>query len=72
MRSTYVLILLALLMPLAISAPASDTHPGGAAIDVQSPSSQQAPNEVTKASEYVFVGSIKSDKYHYPSCNAAK
>ena len=72
MRSTYILILLALLMPLALSAPASDTHSGGAAIDVQSPSSQNAPNEVTKASEYVFVGSIKSDKYHYPSCNAAK
>jgi hypothetical protein len=24
------------------------------------------------ASEMVFVGSIKSDKYHYPSCSAAK
>ena len=72
MRSTYILILLALLMPLALSAPASETHSGGAAIDVQSPSSQNAQNEVTKAPEYVFVGSIKSDKYHYPSCNAAK
>ncbi len=72
MRSTYILIMLALLMPLALSAPASDTHSGGAAINVQSPSSKNAPNEVTKAPEYVFVGSIKSDKYHYPSCNAAK
>jgi hypothetical protein len=24
------------------------------------------------ASEKVFVGSIKSDKYHYPSCSAAQ
>ena len=31
------------------------------AIDVQSPSAQHAPYEVTNASEYVFVGSIKSD-----------
>ncbi len=26
----------------------------------------------TLASEKVFVGSIKSDKYHYPSCSAAR
>ncbi|VVB63916.1 Metal binding domain of Ada [uncultured archaeon] len=72
MRSTYILILLALLTPLALSAPASDTHSGGATIEVLSPISQQAPNNVTNASEYVFVGSIKSDKYHYPSCRAAQ
>ena len=72
MRLTHILILLALLMPLAISAPASDTHSGRVAIDFQSPGSQHAPYEVTNASEYVFVGSIKSEKYHYPSCNAAK
>jgi len=45
---------------------------GGVAIDVQSPSAQHAPHEVTKASEDVFVGSIKSDKYHFPSCRAAQ
>lgn len=71
MRSTCILILLALLTPLAISAPASDTNSGGAAFYVQSPSVQHAQNEIT-ASEHVFVGSIKSDKYHYPSCRAAQ
>lgn len=72
MKLTSILILLAFLMPLALSAPTSDTHHGVAAIYVLSPSSQEAPNGVTKAPEYVFVGSIKSDRYHYPSCNAAK
>ena len=72
MRSTYILILQALLMPLALSASASDTHSGGVAIDAQSPSAQHAPHGVTKAYEYVFVVSIKSDKYNFPSCNAAK
>jgi len=72
MRSIHILIVLALLMPLALSAPASDTPFGGVAIDVQRPSSQNALDEVTNAPEYVFVGSIKSDKYHYPSCRAAQ
>ena len=36
------------------------------------PRSQNAPNEITNASENIFVGSIKSDKYHYPSCRAAQ
>jgi hypothetical protein len=72
MRSPYVLILLALLMPLALSAPAYHTHSGGVTIDVLSPSAQNAPNEVNNAPEYVFVGSIKSDKYHFPSCRAAQ
>ncbi len=72
MRSTHILILLALLVPMALSAPASDTHIGGEAIDVLAPSSQHAPDDVAKASEYLFVGSIKSDKYHYPSCSAAR
>lgn len=72
MRLTHILILLALLMPLALSAPASDTPSGGAATGIQGPSAQHAPNVVTNASEHVFVGSIKSDKYHYPSCRAAQ
>jgi hypothetical protein len=72
MRSPYVLILLALLMPLALSAPTSDTHSGGVATNVLSPSAQHVPIEVTNASEYIYVGSIKSDKYHYPNCRAAQ
>ncbi len=72
MRSAYILIMLALMVPFVLSAPAEDMHIGGEAIDVQTPSSEHAPDQVTKASEYVFVGSIKSDKYHYPSCTWAK
>lgn len=42
--------------------------------------SDHAPLQIGKSSatqedlvkEKVFVGSIKSDKYHYPSCSAAK
>jgi hypothetical protein len=44
----------------------------GVAVDVQSPSAQHAPHGETKASEYVAVVSIKSNKHHFPSCNAAK
>jgi hypothetical protein len=52
MRSAYILVVLALMVPLVFSAPASDTRIGGAAIDVQTPSSEHAPDEATKASEY--------------------
>jgi hypothetical protein len=47
-------------------------HSGVEAIDVLAPSLGHAPDEAAKASECVFVGSIKSDKYSYPSCSAAK
>lgn len=72
MKLAYVLLALALLVPLAVSAPAGDgdVHFAGEAIDVTHPSSAHAQDSVTKAA--VFVGSIKSDKYHYPSCSAAK
>jgi len=74
MRSAHILILLALLVPLAFSAPANDgdLHFAGEAIDVAHPSSDHVSDAVSKASERVFVGSIKSNKYHYPSCQWAE
>ena len=74
MKLVFVLLVLALLVPLAFSAPASDgeTHFAGDATDASHMSIGPAPDPVFKASEKVFVGSIKSDKYHYPSCRWAK
>jgi hypothetical protein len=74
MKLAYVLLALALLMPLAFSAPANDgdMHFAREAIDVLHPSSDYTSNAVSQASERVFVGSIKSSKYHYPSCQWAK
>ncbi len=71
MRLANILIILALLMPLAFSTSdmVGDEQFEGKAIDIATP----APGHATEAlSERVFVGSIKSDKYHYPSCSAAK
>jgi hypothetical protein len=73
MKLAYVLLALALLMPLAFSAPANDgdVHFAGEAIDVSHPSLDHTSDAVSKASERVFVGSIKSSKYHYPNCQWA-
>jgi len=72
MKLAYLLLAIALLMPLAFSAPAgeSDVGPLGEAIDIEHKAADHARDAVSKAD--VFVGSIKSDKYHYPSCSAAK
>jgi hypothetical protein len=74
MKLAYVLLALAFLVPLAFSAPANDgdMHFAGEAIDVSHPSSDYTSNAVSQASERVFVGSMKSSKYHYPSCQWAK
>jgi hypothetical protein len=74
MRLTYILILLALLVPLAFSTPAmdNDVHIGGEAIVSQTVDTEHVKDIVSQASEKVFVGSIKSNKYHYPSCQWAQ
>lgn len=74
MKLALVLLILALLVPMAFSSPASDgeTHFTKEAIDASHTSIVPAPDPVFKASEKVFVGSIKSNKYHYPSCRWAK
>ncbi|MHC1688018.1 MAG: Ada metal-binding domain-containing protein [Methanothrix sp.] len=72
MKLAHILLALLLLVPLAFSAPANDgdVNYSGEAIDIAHPAQDHAQETVTKAA--VFVGSIKSDKYHYPSCRAAK
>ena len=74
MKLAYILLALALLVPLAFSAPANDgdAHFVGEAIDIAHTSTDHASDAVSKDSEKVFVGSIKSNKYHYPSCQWAK
>lgn len=74
MKLAYILLALALLVPLAFSAPADDgdVDSAGEAICVAHPNSDRAQDEAITASEKVFVGSIKSDKYHYPSCQWAE
>lgn len=74
MKLAYILLALALLMSLAFSALANDgdMHFSGEAIDVAHPSSDHTIDATVVASENVFVGSITSDKYHYPSCKSAK
>lgn len=74
MKFAYVLLAMALLLPLALSVPATegDTGFAGEAIDVIHQCPDHSQDAAVKASEKVFVGSIKSDKYHYPSCSAAK
>lgn len=74
MKLAYILLSLALLVPLAFSASTADSDTGFAveAIDVAHPSSDLTLGATVAASERVFVGSIKSDKYHYPSCGSAK
>jgi hypothetical protein len=63
--------LLVLIVPLALSAPASvsDVHWGEEAINIAMPVSEHASDTLA---EKVFVGSIKSNKYHYPSCEWAQ
>ncbi|VVB73091.1 Metal binding domain of Ada [uncultured archaeon] len=72
MKLRYILLALVLLVPLASLAPATDgdTHLAGDAIDVTHTSADHAKEAVAKAD--VFVGSIKSNKYHYPSCQWAE
>jgi hypothetical protein len=74
MKLAYLLLTLALLMPLAFSAPANggDIQFVGEAIDIAHSGSDHSQDAAVKASEGVFVGSIKSDKYHYPSCQWAE
>jgi hypothetical protein len=74
MKLAYILLALALLVPLAFSAPANDgdMHFAREAIDVAHCGADDVQNVPLTASEKVFVGSIKSDKYHYPSCPSAK
>lgn len=74
MKLAYILFAFALLMPLAFSAPANggNMHFAGEAID-QVQTGLDHPQEVkAQASEEVFVGSIESNKYHYPDCRWAK
>ena len=72
MKLTSILLALALLVPLAFSAPANDgdLHFAGEAIDVAHSSQDHSKDSITK--QGVFVGSTKSDKYHYPSCRWAE
>lgn len=74
MKLAYILLTLALLVPLAFSASVedSDTNLAGEAIDIAHPSPDHALDSTVTASDKVFIGSIKSDKYHYPSCGSAK
>jgi hypothetical protein len=74
MKLAYILFALVLLMPLAFSAPADDSDKqfAGEAIDVAHPSSDHTLGATVAASEKVFVGSIESNKYHYPSCRWAE
>lgn len=73
-KLAFIVLALALLVPLAFSAPVNDgnTNIIGEAIDILHPNSEHVSDAVSKASEGVFVGSIKSDKYHYPSCQWAE
>jgi hypothetical protein len=74
LKFAYLLLALALLVPLAFSTPTNDgdVHFAEEAIDVAHHNSDRAQDETITASEKVFVGSIKSDKYHYPSCQWAE
>jgi len=74
MKLEYILLALALLMPLAISSPATEADSlfTGDAIDIAHSISDHALGGTVKASESEFVGSVKSDKYHYPSCRWAE
>jgi Metal binding domain of Ada len=72
MKFPYFKLVLALLMSIGLSAPANDgnTFFAGEAIDATHFSLDHTIG--TTLSEKVFVGSIKSDKYHYPSCTWAE
>lgn len=72
MRLPVILLTLALLATLAFSAPADDSivHSANETIDVAHSAHDHAKDILVK--EGMFVGSIKSDKYHYPNCRAAK
>lgn len=72
MRLPYVLFTIALLATLAFSAPADDSivHFAGETIEAAHFAQDHAKDILVK--EGMFVGSIKSDKYHYPDCRAAK
>jgi len=74
MKLAYILLALALLVPLAFSTPANDvgTQFAGEVIDVGQIEIDHAQDAAVKVSEKVFVGSIKSNKYHYPDCEWAK
>ncbi|OPY52616.1 MAG: hypothetical protein A4E49_01790 [Methanosaeta sp. PtaU1.Bin112] len=65
MKLAYILLALALLVPLAFSTPANDvgTQFAGEVIDVGQIEIDHAQDAAVKVSEKVFVGSIKSNKY---------
>jgi len=69
MKLAYILLALALLLPPAVSAPLDDcgTSQKAELIDV---AHQDHAKDVAYSGQ--FVGSIKSNKYHYPNCRAAK
>ncbi len=73
MKLGYILLVVALLMPLAFSESAIDDNSRSVAgvLDLAH-SVDHAQDATVKASEKVFVGSIKSNKYHYPICQWAQ
>jgi hypothetical protein len=66
------ILVLALLMSIGLCEPANDSNMffAGETIDATNFSSNHAMG--TTLSEKVCVGSLKSDKYHYPSCRWAE
>ena len=74
MKLAYILLAFALLMPLAFSAPANggNMHFAGESIDLVQIDTDQTQEVTAQASEKVFVGSIESNKDHYPDCRWAK
>lgn len=69
MKVFHILLALVLLLPMVVSS--TDTVVDvNAAKEIASVAKQEQPQKTL--GEMVFVGSIKSDKYHYPSCAAAK
>jgi hypothetical protein len=72
MRLPYILLIIVLLATLAFSAPADDSivHFASEKIDAVHSAQDHAKDILVK--DGMFVGSTKSDKYHYPDCRAAK
>jgi methylphosphotriester-DNA--protein-cysteine methyltransferase len=70
MRLACLLVLMVLLMPLAFSA--SDATAKATAGDARVSAQIIDHSTPDHASEGMFVGSTKSNKYHYPSCRWAE
>jgi methylphosphotriester-DNA--protein-cysteine methyltransferase len=72
MRLPYILLTFTLLATLAFSAPADDSTVNftGETIEAAHFAQDHAKDILVK--EEMFIGSTKSDKYHYPDCRAAK